>query len=812
MKYMKKLTAKNLFRTIRLTIGRYIAVLSIISLGVGFFTGLKSAQPSMQAIADTYFDTQNMYDFQLLSTFGFTQEDIHAFTKIDGIHGSEGSHQLNVLANTESGDTLTLQILSLPEQIALPKLTEGRMPQADNECVADSATFSSESIGTKINASDNNDLTILKQLAEKEYTIVGLVQSPRFISKSRNTTTIGSGANTGYIYIPESNFLSENYAEVLLTAETNTSVFSSTYDSLISEISPEVEKVLQERVSIHQNEWKDAMPTVSDESGNPSAYLLDLHSNIGIASFQNDATIVSGIANAFPVFFALVAALVCITTMTRMVNDERVQIGTLKALGYSNCEIFQKYIFYVGSAALIGCTGGFFLGTGLIPQIIWDVYSASYNISNLAYNFNPVMYICCLAVSILGSISVTILSCCNELKEKPANLIRPKIPQKGKRIFLERFTKAWMRLSFINKATVRNAFRYKKRLAMMLLGIGGCTALIVTGFGIRDSTTNIINNQYNEIQYYDAAVLYSPEKKPEQKIENCLSHKATQFVFAYQNNLSVVSQNNEKEATVIALPADESKIYFNLHSENTQIPYPKDNEAIISSKLADQLELNVGTTVTILFDEIDKQYTITGICDNYLNHYIYIALDSVPDHAQNTVYIRANNDEKMYEIISEIRSVDGVDNVSLKADERETMENSMSAMNYIVILMLFSAGTLAFLVLYNLSNINIIERTREVATVKVLGFSSKETASYILRENIILSVLGSLIGLLLGKLLHLYVISQIQVDAISFDTHISVWSYLISFTCTIIFTLTTNFIMRIKLEKINMTESLKSVE
>lgn len=538
---MTNLTAKTLFRTIRSTFGRYIAILAIVALGVGFFTGLKNAQPSMQTTADEYLDAQKMFDFQLMSSLGITDEDVDVFANVDGITAAEGGWRLDILAEGENGETPVYQVFSLPEKVALPKLTEGRMPEAENECLADAAVFSSQDIGGKIVLSSENSSDTLEQLPQKEYTIVGLAQSPRFISSDRGSTSLGSGEITGFLYVPQEAFHAEIYHEALLAGAEDTLIFSDDYDDRITELSPRVEKVLQKRALSRYDEIKseaeqelskaktqletgreeydraiasgipaglladslseleaaeeeiEEAETALSEMEEPKTYLLDLNSNPGCASFQNDIIIVDGIANAFPAFFVLIAALVCITTMTRMVNDERTQIGTLKAMGYSDTVISLKYIFYASSAALIGCVAGFFIGTSVLPQIIWAVYGMSYDFSGLIYYFSPLMYGCCLAISVLGSVAVTLFACHRELNGKPAELIRPKVPGSGKRIFLERIRPLWNRLSFLSKVTIRNGFRYKRRMVMMLLGIGGCTALMVTGFGLRDSVANILD-------------------------------------------------------------------------------------------------------------------------------------------------------------------------------------------------------------------------------------------------------------------------------------------------------------------------------
>ncbi|MCD8160305.1 MAG: FtsX-like permease family protein [Clostridiales bacterium] len=546
----------------------------------------------------------------------------------------------------------------------------------------------------------------------------------------------------------------------------------------------------------------------------PTLYTLDRDSNSGYVSYENDIVIVSSIANAFPVFFALIAALVCITTMTRMVNEERTQIGTLKALGYGEGTVSQKYILYAGSAAALGSVAGYFLGSFLLPQVIWMAYDISYGFADLEYYFSPAMFTGGLLIALVGSVGVTMWACRREFLDNPAELIRPKAPSGGKRILLERFTPFWKRLSFLNKVTIRNTFRYKRRMVMMLVGIGGCTALLVTGYGIKDSVANLLNYQYDEIMLYDGAVTLGDDLSDGEyaAVTELMAQEAEQYALGYESSETISSATGEKEATVIALSPEDTEGLFDLHDGNEAISWPEGGEAVLTAKLADKLGVQVGDSVTVpLTDGAEVSVTVTGICDNFLNHYIYLSTETAGE-AVNAAYYRTADDDSAAALATALRNLDGVTYVSLSAEERALMEASMSSLNYVVLLVVVCAGALAFIVLYNLTNINIMERMREVATLKVLGFHTGETASYVLRENIILSVLGGVLGLGLGKLLHWYAMEQVQVDAMSFEVRVAGVSYLYSFVLTVVFTLVANFSMRFKLDQINMAESLKSVE
>lgn len=543
-------------------------------------------------------------------------------------------------------------------------------------------------------------------------------------------------------------------------------------------------------------------------------YTLTRDSNSGYVTFQNDINIVDAISNAFPAFFALIAALVCVTTMTRMVNDERTQIGTLKAMGYSDGAIMLKYLLYSGSSALLGCILGFFLGTSAIPFIVWKAYTILYDYAKLKFYFSPVMYGLSLGVSVLCTVLVTWFACRKELSERPAELIRPKAPGKGKRILLERIGPIWRRLSFLNKVTARNAFRYKQRVLMMLVGIGGCTALVVTGFGVKDSIANVLDYQYEEIALYDMAVTLDTGKfSSDAEAEKLWQGSVSGCAMTWQENVTLFTDSAEKSTKALSASEEELRGIISLHRNGDELPFPAPGEAVITEKLADALELEVGDKAGIRLDNGQViSVTISGVCENYLGSYVYLCPETLGSPRANTALLQTDSDDNGEHLAAKLRSEDGVSYVSLVQQEREIMARSMASLDIVVVLIIFCSGALAFITLYNLTNINIMERTREIATVKVLGFYPNETASYILRENLILSCLGAALGLILGKLLHRFVMLLIQVEYISYDIRISPWSYLIAFAATIAFAVATNYAMRVKLERVNMAESLKSVE
>ena len=511
-------------------------------------------------------------------------------------------------------------------------------------------------------------------------------------------------------------------------------------------------------------------------------------------------------------FFALIAALVCTTTMTRMINEERTQIGTLKAMGYSSGAIIRKYLWYSGSAAFIGCVLGFALGVTAIPYIVWVAYEIIYSYTQLRFYFSAAMWLGCLGVAVIGIIFVTWLACRRELAGKPAELIRPKAPDGGRRILLEHIKPLWSKLSFLSKVTLRNAFRYRQRVLMMLIGIGGCTALLVTGFGIKDSIGDVLDFQYGEVMLYDVVVNYDPARIQSEELQSLLGSRTENYSLSYQEEATVRTDGGSHEAQLVAMDESAMKGVIDLHYDGKALAFPKAGEAIISEGLAEQLKIKTGDTLTLELDKQNVRVTVSGICKNYLNHYVYVAPETVGSPENNAAFLQIGAEDGGESLAAYLRSQTGVSYVSVVQQERDMMADSMASLDIVVALIVGCSAALAFITLYNLTNINIMERVREIATIKVLGFYPLETASYVLRENLMLSVLGGAAGLFLGKLFHRFMMAIIQVDYMHYDVRISALSYALAFAVTVVFALAANFSMRPKLDRVNMAESLKSVE
>lgn len=1175
---------KSTIREIKNSLGRYLAIFAIVALGVVMFAGLRICKKAMLSTANSYLEENEFYDYRLLSTIGFERDDITAIKEAEGVVDVESAVAFDVIRLMPDGSEKVVAAHSITESINKLVVTEGRLPQNDNECVIDSFYESSDLIGTEFVISDGNSTDTLEHFKYKTYTIVGTVQSPYYLNFERGSSSIGNGAVGTFVYMPREAFVSEYDTEIFVRMDSDAVIYSDEYkdyikahedditfrieravterfDRLVAEGEAEIEdakaeldekvseaeselskayeellegerkleeakaelsdarqeiedgekklsdgeleiidaeqeiasyeaelekgekeiaeakqkiaenetkiedgekklseaqteltineavltdgekkldesyaeilkkaeelkesketlnknkeeltkgidtlegtiailniqissytgvpdtssplyptyatlvatrekcvndlndckenlvsvdealnkieegeqtlanacmeiaekrseieegrqklnqgkiefenkkqeliegrkeleegkvellkaqkeleegkaellkaqkeleegkqelveageklekgkkeyqdaliefddakkkladgydeyedgkKTLQEEIADAKTEIADAEEKLSDLK-KPEVYVLGRNTNNGYVCFENDSNIVNEIAAVFPIFFFAVAVLVCMTTMTRMIEDQRTQIGILKALGYKETQIMGKYLFYSASAAISGAVVGFFLGTIVFPKVIWVAYGMMYGFARIKYVFDPALALISIFAAIICSFGATYISCASQLLSVPASLIRPKAPKSGKRIFLERVGFIWKRLKFLQKVSIRNVFRYRKRFIMMVLGISGCTALLVTAMGLNDSIKNVVTDQYDEISIYDVSITLSEaiDGKERSEFEDKLSGYLESYVFLYVQSRDILADNGSKTAYVV-VPEDKESLStkYLLYDSDTGKPldYPGINEAVITGKMADKLGVSVGDSIIIQNSDMQRiEVIVSGICKNYVYSYVFITKETyenqmgvIPEY--KTIYADFFEGADEHEAAARISDMDEVASCTVSADFKERFTKMMNSLNYIIIMVVICAAALAFIVLYNLTNINITERIREIATIKVLGFYPGETASYVFRENMILTTFGVLLGLFLGKYLHLFVMNCIDIDVVSFGMDISLFSYVLSVALTYLFACLVNNVMRIKLRKINMAESLKSIE
>ena len=534
------------------------------------------------------------------------------------------------------------------------------------------------------------------------------------------------------------------------------------------------------------------------------------------------------LGRVFPVLFFLVAALISLTSMTRMVEEQRIEIGTMKALGYDKSAIAAKYLGYAFVATLGGSILGVLFGEKVLPYIIIYAYGIMYqHIPEILVPYDWGYAAMASLAALACTMFATWYACYKELGAQPATLMRPPAPKIGKRVFLERVTFIWKRLSFTWKSTVRNLMRYKKRFFMTIFGIGGCMGLMLVGFGLRDSIYEIADIQYEEIQTYDGSA-YLQDDVTEEDRENLdafmkknpdISH----YMDGYMMNVTLEHGRYEHDAylTILADTGEVGK-YFNFHDRVSQEEYHlSDNGAIISEKTAKLLNAEEGDTIELVDEDTGThELKIEHICENYMAHYLYMTPEyyeqvtgEAPEY--NCIFFQTDPEDSKEEIEDageKLVARDEVLSVTYMHDIEKQLDDMLGSLNLVIVVLIISAGMLAFVVLYNLNTINITERQRELATLKVLGFYDLEVAEYVYRENILLTFIGAGVGVILGKVLHIFVIETVEVDAAMFGRVINMPSYLYSLAFTIAFSMIVNFVMFYKLRKIDMVESLKSIE
>lgn len=571
------------------------------------------------------------------------------------------------------------------------------------------------------------------------------------------------------------------------------------------------------KIADAEKELRDAKKKVEDIE-NPKWYILDRNSNAGYVGYIQDTESIENIGKVFPIIFFAVATLISLTSMTRMVEEQRIQIGTLKALGYNKFQIMSKYLLYASLASIIGGIIGMCIGFVTLPQLIWLMYSMMYQITDkiiLGFKWGiggiGLVLIC---ICIIGA---TIYSAFKELKETPSTLMRPKAPKIGNRVLLEKVPLIWKHLNFSQKVTVRNIFRYKKRFFMTIIGIAGCTALILTGFGIKDSIKAIVPNQFGKVFKYDMQINieneeYVSEIEKKEEIEKIAE--------TYMTTAKAVKGNSEEDIQII-VPESEFNGLISLNDLKTnQLVELSDNQICITDKLAQLLEVDVGDTI-VLRNNDNKEFEvkISNIVEQYVSHYVYMSkttYESLTGEKYKTNVILTKNKDLTEEqediLASQIMESEDVTTITRISSFMKILDDTLKSLDYVVIILIVSAGLLAFVVLYNLANVNISERIRELATIKVLGFYDKEVYDYVTRETILLTLIGIVVGLVGGYFLNYYILGTCEINTLRFAKIVNPISYLYAISITIVFTAIVNIATYFALKKINMIESLKSVE
>lgn len=960
---MSKKIIKDSFVEIRKTNKKFLSIIIIVLLGVGFFCGIKATGPDMKNNINTYFKNQKVYDIKIMSSLLLNKDDINSLYNIKNVTKVVPSISFDTYADINNNEKV-LKVLSITPDINKLVLIKGKLPQKDDEVVVEETLLTKNNIKINdyININLVNDTISVKNEKVK---IVGTIRSPLYLSKERGTTNLGTGSIDFYIYMKDTNIISDYYTEVYLSINTNKKVYSNEYKDEVSKVIEEIKKISKERIIIRNNELLDdfdkkidnlksklnnqkkefnnsinyskklikekqseleSLKNINNQYNELSSniidsenkintinkllinetdinkisdynkqvyvleetkkelnskkeliasslleknisinninevissyekeiynsnikinnevietnkkfdealkdinnsslerdklpkckwYVLDLDSNIGYVGYLNDSERIDKVGKIFPLVFFIVAALMCLTSMTRMVEEQRSLIGTYKSLGYSNFAISFKYILYSLLATLIGSFLGMIIGFNTLPVIISNLYKMMYEVPTVKINYIFSLSLIGVLSASLSTLGATLYTVIKGLKQKPAELLRPVSPKPGKRVFLEKINFIWKRLKFTKKVTVRNLFRYKKRFFMTIIGIGGCTSLILAGFGLRDSITGVIPEQYGETFKYTTDISLKTNNIDEisninEIIRNNENVKNTLLI--RKEAIKITSTKNDQNITLVIPEDDSINSFINIDSK-------LNNEGvIITNKLSQLLNIRKNDYITLKnSNDLEINVKVIGITKNYVQHYIYMSKDlyekSIETYVPNDIYVI--NDKEIKELSTNLLKNYEVSSITYLKNTKVSFSEVMDNMEFVAKILIFSASLLAFVVLYNLSNVNISERIRELATIKVLGFFDKEVYKYITREINILTIIGSILGLIGGYILTGFIVKTCELDIIFFEVRINLTSYFLAVVITLIFSSIVNFVTYFTLKKIDMVESLKSIE
>ena len=796
---MKNVLLKSNLREIRSSAKRFVSLEFISLLGVGFFVGIKMASVDMLTTLDDYFDGVALYDLQLTSPLGFSDEGVAAVRNLDEVQTAVTVRYRDEVFQLEEGEQV-VQLMELKQAINRVELTAGEWPAAANEILVEPALL------------EDNDLR-LGDTVEEHYKIVGTVNSPLFLDDTRGTTLIGSGKVNYYAYASAETFNEEDAQSLYLLVSGAAAEVTGSEAYL--------EKVAQAEEAVEEIAPAEAAQRIEAVVGVTNEDLEDLYAwrlstrddNAAYSDLISSTDSIENIGNIFPIVFYVVAILVSLIAMKRMVEDDRGEIGTLKSLGFGSWRIIRKYLRYALLAVLIGGVLGMAAGVVTLPAVVWDLYENSYVLPALKLGLSPVYATIGLGVALLCILLATVWVATRVLKEAPASLLRPKAPKAGRRVWLEKVGPIWKRLKFSNKICIRNIFRYKSRVFAMVIGIMGSTALILTGFGLRDSLVDISAMQFGEIFAYDRAVAFTDPAADITEVQAEMVENGNTAVAAEVSAIEVVGAEKDYAANLVVMAEAEQDLMRLKDAAGVGVTL-EDEKVIMTAKLAELLGVTAGERIKIVFNQHKVEYEVQAIVQNHLDHYVYMTpktyQDTVGEYEVNTIFVRLGQSEADFEQYLEDLAWGTV--VTSAEDAKQEIEDVIWSLNSVVVILIFASSVLAFVVMYNLAAININERQRELATLKVLGFYNKEVDDYINRETNLLTILGVALGLGFGYFLCHYILLTCEIDSLMFVRQINPWSYLYTILIVAVFTVAVNFFTHRQLRKIKMLESLKTVE
>ena len=825
-----KASGKDIRRTIFRNKKRFCSILIITALGVMMLSGLKAACDDLRYSADQFYDAQQVFDIQIVSTMGLDEDDLAALRKADGIGRAEGVYRETVYTSVK-GSSQNTDVQTLGGQLNTPYLLKGRLPENEKE-IAVSKTYADDSgktIGDTIRFHEPSQI-------RSTYTISAIVQDPSDLNNKDGAASFRSISASRYVcFIREDGISIPAYtaAYVQVKGSRDMASYSDEYEALIKRTKETLEQdvkqqqedrrydelVEQMKLAVYAIDPQAAAYVDTSSIEHPKWYIQDRSSLSSYSNIESDAASIEAVGTAFPIVFFTVAILIALTTITRMVEEERLLIGTYKALGFRNIEIMKKYLLYAGSACLLGGIIGDIGGFLLLPKFVFRIFQTLYLLPNYRLQFDAWYGIGGIALFTGGILVAVWIAVHGELKHMPAVLMRPKAPRTGARVLLERIRPLWRNLTFLNKVTARNLFRYKKRMLMTVFGIMGCSALVLCAMAINDSVSALIPRQYEHIYRYDLMVM-----KDDAHVYQSLSRddEVSECLALLVDNATIKSSGNKEERVQLMVFPEQADVasYLSLEDLDGDPVTLEMGDVYVTQNASQVLDFSLKDTIRVQNSDFkEKRVKVTGIVQNYLGNTIYMSENTYESlfgsYRENAVLANFRGDiskQQKDSYVQKLEDREGVLSVVSTSSMQNAFETSFSLITSVVYLILAMAAALAFVVLFTLSTTNISERVRELATIKVLGFYDKEVHSYVNKETLLLTFLGILAGLPAGTILAQSLTYVLNMPSIHFAVTIRPISYLYTVILSFGFAVIVNLITNRVLNHIDMVESLKSME
>lgn len=842
---------KSIRKSITHSMGRFISIMLLMALGSFALVGLTVTGPDMRATGTTYFKELNSADLTILSDYGIDESERNAIEKASGIRQVEYLYLKDVvIKDTQT----TVRILSKPSEISKYRIDEGNLPEQDDEIAIDRTYKDKYKIGDTISFTEKANTEGNETLKRHDYKITGFISSSEIISEiNMGQTSAGTGELKGYAVVNSDNFDSSVYmmAKLTFTDTENLDPYSDEYNDKLQAHKEELTKLLdeqrnnrfsaikseyQEKIDDGQKELDDGRTELNDakeklEKLDAPTYSVDNRREIpggdGYSVYETVSEIVDSLAKVFPVFLYFVAALVTFTTMTRFVSEERINNGTLKSLGYQDKDVIQKFVVYGFIAGMTGTVLGITLGHTLLPHIVYNAYKHGFLLPPIELHFYVGITILAIILSLISSVLPAYAVAKGDLQETTASLLQPKAPKAGSKILLERITPIWKRMKFTQKVTARNIFRYKNRMFMTIFGVAGAASILFAGFSVKGSISKINEKQFENIIKYDMIVVQNDDLDEEAKTEfnnllNSEEIKSYSSVY-YEEVTKVAGKNNDTQSIKLIIPENDEDFnqYISLADRKSQEKIElQDDGIVISERLSKLLNISKGDEITFT-DSSNKERTakVSGICEMYAGHFIFMNTTEYKNAYQKDCESNAKllllNDSSTENTNSqaakfmELSAVKGIVQNTTLYNQINTIVNSL---NQIMIVLIIVASMLAVVILYNLTNINVAERIRELCTIKVLGFYDNEVTMYIYKKTIFLSIIGVIVGWIIGILLHTYILVAVPPAEVMFDPKVTISSYIVPAVVIAFVTFVLKYYVNNRLKVVDMLEALKSVD